>query len=108
MKPISWDWDYLIHRHLEGAATGEQRRALNERLKIDTRLRRRLAELAYEQALYRVLLGGRDPGRVLGSPSLAAPLLKPVSTDALLKLEKKRKGRKSTRRRSPGETEQPT
>ena len=105
MKPISWDWDYLIHRHLEGAATGEQRRALNERLKIDARLRRRLAELAYEQALYGVLLGGRDPGRVLGSPSLAAPLLKPASPDSLLKLQKKHKGRKSTRRRSPGDSE---
>ncbi|MBV8879983.1 MAG: hypothetical protein JO332_08475, partial [Planctomycetaceae bacterium] len=45
MKPIPWDWDYLIHRHLEGGLTEEQARALNARLISHPALRRHLAEL---------------------------------------------------------------
>ena len=53
MKPIRWDWDVLIHRHLEGSLTEEQRRVLNDGLVAEGRLRRRLAELAFEQAAWR-------------------------------------------------------
>ena len=60
MKPIAWDWDFLIHRHLEGALAGEDRKALLEKLRIDARLRRRLAEMAFEGALYPALLGGSE------------------------------------------------
>jgi len=78
MKPIAWDWDFLIHRHLEGALAGEDRKALLEKLRIDARLRRRLAEMAFEGALYPALLGGSELRPPLPSQSLAAPLLKPA------------------------------
>lgn len=68
MKPAPWDWDFLIHRHLEGGLSPEQRLALNGRLEEDPGLRRRLAELAFERA-------------ALAQPVLEAeaarPLLKP-------------------------------
>lgn len=94
MRPIRWDGDYLIHRHLEGSLTEEQRRALNEALAGEPRLRRRLAELAFEQAAWLKNSG-------LGVPELeiaggaAAPLLKPRPT---------RKGaRRKPRRKKRGE-----
>lgn len=49
MSAVRWDWDYLIHRHLEGGLEDEQARALNARLIEDATLRRRLAELAFER-----------------------------------------------------------
>lgn len=78
MKPIAWDWDFLIHRHLEGVLAGEARNALVERLRVDPRLRRRLAELAFEGALYPSLLGGSELRPALPPQSLTAPLLKPA------------------------------
>ena len=70
MKPIPWDWDYLIHRHLEGGLTEEQARALNARLISHPALRRHLAELTFDQ----VVLGKAAAVIVGGGP---APLLKP-------------------------------
>lgn len=70
MKPAPWDWDYLIHRHLEGGLTDEQARALNARLVEEPALRRRLAELAFD----RVALGEPAADLVGSGP---APLLKP-------------------------------
>ncbi len=49
MTPVRWDWDYLIHRHLEGGLEADQARALNARLGEDAALRRRLADLAFER-----------------------------------------------------------
>ena len=78
MKPIAWDWDFLIHRHLEGGLVGEARKAFLEKLRLDPRLRRRLAELAFEGALYPTVLGGSELRPALLSQSLVAPLLKPA------------------------------
>ena len=94
MKPIPWDWTYLIHRHLEGGLTAEQRRVLNEGLVADPRLRRRLAELAFEQAAWREAPGIGVP-KVGVAGAAAAPLLKPAP---------RRKGaRRKPRRKKRGE-----
>ena len=97
MKPIAWDWTYLIHRHLEGGLTEEQRRVLNDGLVADPRLRRRLAELAFEQAVWRETpgIGVREVG-VAGGAS--APLLKPAP-----KVSKSKGARRKPRRKKRGE-----
>ncbi len=77
MKPAPLDWDVLIHHHLEGLLTAEEGRALGQALRIDSRLRRRLAEMAYDQ----VVLGELAAGERLPQATretLAAPLLKPA------------------------------
>jgi anti-sigma factor RsiW len=89
MKLTPWDWDYVIHRHLEGGLTDEQLRALNHRLAEDPALRRRLAELAFEQVALRQ--PATDP--VGTGPK---PLLKPAAP---------RKPRRHTRRKKPGKPE---
>lgn len=75
----SWDWDFLIHRHLAGEElTEEQRTALNERLRKFPRLRKRLAEMAFEQANLRDALTVSEAVPILIVPEpAAAPLLKP-------------------------------
>ncbi len=50
------DWDLLIHRHLEGDLGEEEARALSERVAADPALRRRLAEMAFDQAQLRDVL----------------------------------------------------
>jgi len=74
-----WDWDFLIHRHLAGEElTEEQRTALNERLRKFPRLRKRLAEMAFEQANLRDALTVSEAVPILIVPQpAAAPLLKP-------------------------------
>jgi ferric-dicitrate binding protein FerR (iron transport regulator) len=75
-----WDWDFLIHRHLAGEElTEEQRTALNERLRKFPRLRKRLAEMAFEQANLRDALTVSEavPILIVSEPAAAAPLLKP-------------------------------
>ena len=89
MKPTPWDWDYLIHRHLEGGLTHEQARALNGRLAEDPALRLRLAALAFERSAWGV------PAADLVA---TAPLLKP---QALLKPAAGRKPRRSAKRKKP-------
>lgn len=80
-----WDWDYLIHRHFAGEElTEEQRTALNGRLRKFPRLRKRLAELAFEQAQLRDALAVSEPVPILIIPQdareqVAAPLLKPMA-----------------------------
>ena len=77
----SWDWDFLIHRHLAGEElTEEQRTALNERLRKFPRLRKRLAEMAFEQANLRDALTVSEavPILIVSEPA-AAPLLKPAA-----------------------------
>jgi hypothetical protein len=97
MMPIPWDWTYLIHRHLEGGLTEEQRRVLNEGLISDPRLRRLLAELAFEQAVWREAPGIGTP-EVGVAGGAAAPLLKPAPQSS------KRKGaRRKPRRKKRGE-----
>jgi anti-sigma factor RsiW len=91
MKPAPWDWDYVIHRHLEGGLTDEQSRALNHRLAEDPALRRRLAELAFEQ----VALGVPAADPVGSGP---APLLKPSAPK-----RPRRVARRKSRRKSEGE-----
>lgn len=75
-----WDWDFLIHRHLAGEElTEEQRTALNERLRKFPRLRKRLAEMAFEQANLRDALTVSEAVPILIVPEpAAAPLLKPA------------------------------
>jgi ferric-dicitrate binding protein FerR (iron transport regulator) len=79
-----WDWDYLMHLHLSGGElTEEQRTALNERLRKFPRLRRRLAEMAFEQATMRDALQVSEAMPILILPPeakepVAAPLLKPL------------------------------
>jgi ferric-dicitrate binding protein FerR (iron transport regulator) len=75
-----WDWDFLIHRHLVGAElTEEQRTALNERLRKFPRLRKRMAEMAFEQANLRDALTVSEAVPILIVPEPApAPLLKPL------------------------------
>src|ERR1051325_8907290 len=83
MSSTPWDWDYLIHRHLSGEElTEEQRVALNERLRKFPRLRKRLAEMAFEQIQFRDLRGVAEPVPLVESEpevreAAAAPLLKP-------------------------------
>ena len=86
MNP-SWDWDFLIHRHLAGEElTEEQRAALNERLRKFPRLRSRLAEMAFEQANLRDALTVSEAIPILIVPEPApAPLLKPLPAEALAK-----------------------
>jgi len=75
-----WDWDFLIHRHLAGEElTEEQRTALNERLRKFPRLRKRLAEMAFEQSNLRDALTVSEavPILIVPEPAAAAPLLKP-------------------------------
>src|SRR5258706_14975362 len=91
MKPTPWDWDFLIHRHLEGGLTAEQAGALNGRLAEEPALRRRLAALAFE----RVPLGVPAADLVGGGP---APLLKP---QALLKPTAPRRPRRNAKRKKP-------
>jgi len=86
VKPIRWDWDYLIHRHLEGGLTEEQRRVLNDALVADARLRRRLAEMAFEQAAWRESEVGVAGGA-------AAPLLKPAPRSRAARRKPRRKKR---------------
>jgi anti-sigma factor RsiW len=103
MKPVPWDWDYLIHRHLAGALTGEQRRALNERLRADARLRRRLAELAFELALIGEVTGVcENQAEVVAGTAAAAPLLKPASPESLARERKARKGKGKKRGKTGG------
>lgn len=82
-----WDWDYLIHKHLSGEElTEEQRSALNDRLRKFPRLRKRLAEMAFEQAQMRDVLATSEGVPILIVPDTvrepaavaAAPLLKPL------------------------------
>jgi ferric-dicitrate binding protein FerR (iron transport regulator) len=79
-----WDWDYLMHLHLSGQELTEgQRTALNERLRKFPRLRRRLAEMAFEQATIRDALQVSEAMPILILPpeapkEVAAPLLKPL------------------------------
>jgi ferric-dicitrate binding protein FerR (iron transport regulator) len=80
-----WDWDYLLHLHFSGQElTEEQRTALNERLRKFPRLRRRLAEMAFEQAAMRDALQVSEAMPILIIPPdapkqpVAAPLLKPL------------------------------
>ena len=89
MKPMPWDWDYLVHRHLEGGLTDEQSLALNSRLAEDPALRRRLAELSFEQ----VVLSEPAADLVGTGP---APLLKPAP---------RRRSRRPARRRKPRKPE---
>ena len=86
MSQTPWDWDYLIHRHLSGGElTEEQRSALNDRLRKFPRLRKRLAEMAFEQTQYRDIRGISEPVPILileadaHEPVVAAPLLKPMA-----------------------------
>jgi anti-sigma factor RsiW len=88
MKPAPWDWDYLIHRHLEGGLTDEQSGALNHRLAEDPALRRRLAELAFEQ----VALGEPAADPVGSGP---APLLKPAAPKKPRRNARRKKSRNS-------------
>ncbi|HZE96740.1 MAG TPA: hypothetical protein VE981_06925 [Planctomycetota bacterium] len=83
MKPIRWDWDFLIHRHLAGGLTEDQAAALNAELAGNPALRRRLAELAFEQA---ALAAVEVP--VLNE---SAPLLKPRKPRKRAKRKKRRK-----------------
>jgi ferric-dicitrate binding protein FerR (iron transport regulator) len=79
-----WDWDYLMHLHFSGQElTEEQRTALNDRLRKFPRLRRRLAEMAFEQAAMRDALQVSEAMPILILPPeapkpVAAPLLKPL------------------------------
>ncbi|MBI3857591.1 MAG: FecR domain-containing protein [Planctomycetes bacterium] len=85
MSEIPWDWDFLIHRHLSGEElTEEQRTALNDRLRKFPRLRKRLAELAFEQANLRDALTVSEAVPILIVPAepAAAPLLKPLPAPA--------------------------
>ena len=50
------DGDLLIHRHLEGTIDEDEARELSARLASDPALRRRLAEMAYDQAQLRDVL----------------------------------------------------
>jgi ferric-dicitrate binding protein FerR (iron transport regulator) len=85
MSEIRWDWDLLIHRHLSGEElTDEQRRALNGRLRKFPRLRRRLAEMAFEQVQFRDIRGVSEPVPILivgadAREPATAPLLKPAA-----------------------------
>ncbi len=88
MRPTPWDWDFVIHRHLEGGLTDEQARALNHRLAEDPALRRRLAEMAFEQVALRE--PAADP--VGGGP---APLLRPAVPKIRRRGVKRRKKRQS-------------
>lgn len=47
------DSDLLIHRHLAGELTGEEARAFNGLVKADPAFRRRLAEMAFDEAQMR-------------------------------------------------------
>ena len=70
-----WDWDFLIHRHLAGdELTEEQRTALNERLRKFPRLRKRLAEMAFEQANLRDALTVSEAVPILIVPEPAPAL----------------------------------
>ncbi len=86
-----WDWDFLMHLHLSGQElTEEQRTALNERLRKFPRLRRRLAEMAFEQATMRDALQVSEAMPILILPpeapkEAAAPLLKPLPPPELVK-----------------------
>lgn len=79
-----WDWDYLMHRYFAGEElTEEQRTALNERLRRFPRLRKRFAEMAFEQASLRDALAVSEAIPILIVPKaaeepVAAPLLKPL------------------------------
>jgi ferric-dicitrate binding protein FerR (iron transport regulator) len=85
MSQTPWDWDYLIHRHLSGEElTEEQRSALNERLRKFPRLRKRLAEMAFEQTQFRDIRGVSEPVPILilgadAHDPVPAPLLKPMA-----------------------------
>jgi len=85
MSEIRWDWDFLIHRHLSGEElTEEQRRALNDRLRKFPRLRKRLAEMAFEQVQFRDIRGVSEPVPILivgpdAHEPATAPLLKPAA-----------------------------
>jgi anti-sigma factor RsiW len=70
MTPVRWDWDYLIHRHLEGGLEAEQARVLNARLAEDPGLQRRLAGMAFERAAL-----AEPAADLVGAGPL--PLLKP-------------------------------
>lgn len=61
------DWDVLIHRHLEGTIGEDEARALSDRLASDPALRRRLAEMAYDQAQLRDVLETETGACALGS-----------------------------------------
>lgn len=67
--------DRLLHRHLEAALTEGEARTLSDRLRADPAARRRLAEMAFDQAQLRDLLaaGGsvaaRDPSARTAGPA---------------------------------------
>jgi len=63
------DVDALIHRHLEGALTEAEARALEERLRGDPEARRLLAEMAFDQAQLRELLVPADSGVAADAPA---------------------------------------
>ena len=95
MKLAPWDWNYLIHRHLEGGLTKDQARALNARLAEEPALRRRLAELAFD----RVALGEPAADLVGSGP----PLLKPAPLPKLRALRKPRLNATRKKRKKEGE-----
>ena len=67
------DWDLLLHRHLEGALTEEEGRALSARLLADAPLRRRLAEMAFDQAQYREIFQTAESEPIVMLPAREAP-----------------------------------
>ncbi len=83
--PLEKDWDWLIHRYLEGAAGEDEARALNDALRTDPRARRRLAEAAFDGAQLRDLLaaaGVEAPPATRRPARRSAPLL-PLTAAAL-------------------------
>lgn len=67
------DGDLLIHRHLEGDLGEEEARALSERVAADPAFRRRLAEMAYDQAQLRDVLETEKAVETGACPIAAAP-----------------------------------
>jgi hypothetical protein len=87
MKPSGTDWDLLIHRHLDGTLSEAELRVFDGRLKSDSRLRRRLAEMAFDQNQLSDLLAESGPVPIVVLPPDArepvearpvAPLLRPA------------------------------
>ena len=50
LMPVEKDWDLLIHRYLEGDIGEAEAEQFNEAVKSDSRVRRRLAEMAFDEA----------------------------------------------------------
>ncbi len=67
------DGDRLIHRYLEGLLSGEEARLLNERVKADPRVRRRLAEMAFDTVQFREGVEAGPAVRPEAPPAPARP-----------------------------------